>query len=221
MLCTLKVKMLKKSKVKEAEVDIIIRTKNEEEKIQECLEMINKQKTTKKYIVTIIDSGSTDSTLKIASKYDVNIYQIDPKDFNFGTSMQLGIELSKGIYCVFVSAHAIPVNNEWLEEMLRKFDNNKIAAVYGKQSYKNEATLLEKINLDSTFDNEERIQIWNESYKKYNDYKKEIFFSNANSCILTKIARKIPFSKIDASEDREWAMRILKKGYIIIYSNKH
>lgn len=217
---TINIIQKKECSLKKYDINVIIRTKNEAVKIKECLDAIFNQKCNKSFIVSIIDSGSTDSTLKIINNYDINLYQIESKDFNFGTSMQLGIEISKAKYTVFISGHAIPVNNNWLQLMIDGLDLNNVAAVYGKQTYKKDVNLLERINLESTFGNQDRIQKWNNKYKKYSDYKMDILFSNANSCIKTEIALKYPFSKISASEDREWAMRVLKAGFDIKYLHK-
>jgi GT2 family glycosyltransferase len=43
-------------------------------------------------------------------------------------------------------------------------------------------------------------------------------FSNASCCIRKSVAKKIPFRNLIASEDREWAYRVIKNGYKIIYA---
>ena len=216
---TINVIQKKQCSIKKYDINIIIRTKNEANKISKCLKSVFNQKCSNNFIVTIIDSGSTDDTLKIVDNYDINIYSIAPESFNFGTSMQLGIILSKAKYTVFISGHAIPMKENWLQEMINSFDIEHVVAVYGKQTYTDDAYLIEKIGLDSAFGNTSKIQKWNKKFKKYSDYKNEILFSNANSCILTDIALKIPFSKLSASEDREWAMRVLQEGFLIKYNS--
>lgn len=212
------IKSIKKiDTMKDVDVSIIIRTRNEEKRIVECIEKILNQDGNYKMEIIIIDSESTDRTVDLAQKYDLDIYSISPKDFNFGTSIQLGIELSSGKYCTFVSAHAIPQNKLWLKNMIEKFDENT-AAVYSKQIFDEDTFFIEKRALYETFGENYRFQKWNDNYKKYNDYRNEIIFSNASSCIRRKVALEYPFSRIIASEDREWSLRILKAGYNIIYN---
>ena len=62
---------------------IIIRAYNEERHIGRLLEGILKQNVEPAKIV-LVDSGSTDATLSIASRYPVELIQISPEDFTFG-----------------------------------------------------------------------------------------------------------------------------------------
>lgn len=208
---------LKNSSLKKVDISIVIRTKDEEAKIKECLDKILSQKCGKTFEIIIIDSGSSDKTLNYAQNYDVSIYSIPSEQFNFGTSISLGIELSRGKFCVFLSAHAIPRNEFWLENLINKFDDN-VAAVYSKQTYSGDTFFIERRALDEAFGDENRIQKWDNKYKKYNDYKKEILFSNASCCIRKSVAQQIPFSDLIASEDREWAYRVIRNNYTIIYA---
>lgn len=212
-------KNIKKSSKKKCYVTIIIRTKNEEKSLANVLDSVMSQSFDKIFDIIIIDSGSTDKTIEIANKYDLNIYTIPSEEFNFGTTISLGIELSNSDYCIFLSGHSVPANKIWLKKLTQNL-TDKVVASYSKQTYKDDAFFIEKRALDSTFSNNGKIQKWNENYKSYSDYKKDISFSNASSCIKKEIALKFPFSDLVASEDREWALRILKEGYEISYENE-
>ena len=211
--------IIKQCNVLSPTISIIIRCKNEEDKIKECLDMIFKQNINEVFEVVIVDSGSNDNTLNIVNNYNVSIYSIPSIEFNFGSSVQLGIKISRGKYCVFISGHCIPSNDSWLKNLIGEFDNNT-AAVYGKQTYYEDTYFIEKEALDNTFGNYEKTQKWDKKFKLYKDYKNEIIFSNANSCIKKDVANNVKFKKIIASEDREWACRVLKKGYNIKYAPK-
>ncbi|WP_225968921.1 glycosyltransferase family 2 protein [Carnobacterium sp. 1290_CSPC] len=67
-----------------SDITVIILTKNEEKNIEDCLKSL---KNFAKRIV-IVDSGSTDKTIEIANKYNVDVYFHDfenyAKQFNWG-----------------------------------------------------------------------------------------------------------------------------------------
>ena len=63
-------------------ISVVIRTYNEQKHIRDVLESLKSQTYTN-YEVIILDSESSDQTLKIASEYDVRIEHIKKKDFNY------------------------------------------------------------------------------------------------------------------------------------------
>lgn len=114
------------------ETAIIIRTKNEERWIGKVLEIIFKQ-TYKNFEVIIVDSGSIDSTLVIAKKFPVKIFQIHPNQFSYPYALNYGIlQASANKYIVILSAHSIPVSDNWLQDGLENFKiSEQVAGVYG------------------------------------------------------------------------------------------
>jgi glycosyltransferase involved in cell wall biosynthesis len=189
-----------------AEISIIIRTFNEEKKIEECLNKILNQKIKNCFEIIIIDSGSTDKTIKIAEKYPLKIYKIKKSDFTFGKSLNLGCEKAEGSIVVSLSAHAIPLNNYWLKNLISPFKNKKIGAVYGKEIPNSNTNPMEARRIIGTFKNIEKIQ------------NKDNFFTNSNSAFKKILWKQNKFDeKITSSEDHLWASKITKKGYFIYY----
>jgi len=185
-------------------VSIIIRTKNEEKWINACLQSVFDQQFSD-YEVLIIDDHSKDRTLEIASSYNVKIVHIDQPYFP-GLALNTGIKNSKGKYVVCLSGHCVPVNNLWLENLLKHFENKEIAAVYGRQEPLPYSTYSDKRDLWTIFGLDKKVQ------------KKDSFFHNANSMIRRELWEQVPFDeKITNIEDRIWAKTILKKNYSIIY----
>ena len=116
---------------KNSKVSVIIRTYNEEKDIEECLTKIYNQ-SHKHFEVIIVDSESEDKTLETVKKFPVRIIKIKKEDFTFGKSLNLGCSKAKGEYLVSLSAHAIPLTNFWLANLIRPLKNKKIAGVYGR-----------------------------------------------------------------------------------------
>ena len=111
---------------------IIIRSYNEEKHLERLLEGILQQ-TVNDVEIILVDSGSTDRTLEIASQYPVRLLHIAPQEFTFGRSLNLGIQNAQAEFLVFASAHVYPVYPDWLEKLLEPFVDPQVALVYGKQ----------------------------------------------------------------------------------------
>ena len=76
-------------------ISVVIRTYNEEKHIGEVLKSLNKQ-TYSNFEVIILDSQSTDNTIKIAQNYDVRIEQIEKKEFNYSFASNKCVEYATG-----------------------------------------------------------------------------------------------------------------------------
>ena len=187
------------------EVSIIIRTKNEERWITNCLSLIFQQ-TFKDFEIIIVDNNSTDKTLNKASKFKIKKI-IKIKKYTPGKSLNIGISNSKGKYLVFLSAHCLPVDKKWLNLLVKTIKSNKkFAGVYGRQEPMSFSSSKDKRDLSIVFGLDKKIQT------------KDNFFHNANSIISRKIWKKIKFDeKVVNIEDRMWAQEVLSKGYKICY----
>jgi rhamnosyltransferase len=111
---------------------IVIRAFNEETHLGRLLEGIAHQSLGDVEII-LVDSGSTDSTVAIAEAHGARIVHIEPRDFTFGRSLNFGIQAATREFIVIASAHVYPVYPDWLECLLRPFDDERVALVYGKQ----------------------------------------------------------------------------------------
>ena len=111
---------------------IVIRAYNEGRHIGRLLEGIQQQ-TVRNVEIILVDSGSSDDTLAIASKYCAQIVQIKPQDFTFGRSLNLGLQAASHELVVIASAHVYPIYPDWLERLLEPFENQSVGLTYGKQ----------------------------------------------------------------------------------------
>ena len=178
-------------------VSIIIRTKNEEKWITSCIDAIKTQ-TYKNIEIIIVDNQSTDKTLQKIKKNKIKILSI--KNFLPGKALNYGIRKSKGSIVVCLSAHCIPVNKNWLINLIKNLKDNNIAGVYGRQEPLSYSSDLDKRDLLIVFGLDKKIQI------------KDPFFHNANSAFLKKTCKKFPFDeKVTNIEDRVWGHAVIKK----------
>jgi rhamnosyltransferase len=181
------------------------------------------QQTKYTYEVIVIDSGSKDGTLRILNKYPIKLFQIPPGDFNHGETRNLGANYSSnGVkYLVYLSQDATPID-DWLDNLIRPLEEDqKIAGAFSRQIPRKDcvpsiARLMttEWIQLGTP----ERVVKKIEDLEEYERNKPfYAFFSNTSSCLRKSVWQKYPFSRIDFAEDAEWADRVLRAGYTLVY----
>ncbi|MEE9215414.1 MAG: glycosyltransferase [Thermodesulfobacteriota bacterium] len=191
-------------------VSIIVRAFNEERHIGKLFYELFHQKTSFRYEVILIDSGSTDASLDIVAKYNqVIVVQISPEDFSFGYSLNKGIEKAHGEYCVFISAHCYPVSKNWLQKLIEPFNDNKVALVYGKQRGNHNTRYSE-------------CQIFRKWFPDKSVKRQDLAFcNNANVAIRRDIWKFNKFNeKLTGLEDINWAREVITKGYYLSYSSE-
>ena len=188
------------------DISIIIRTYNEEKYLPYLLNSIRTQSLYDQTETIVVDSGSTDSTLAIANDYESEIINIEKRNFTFGRSLNLGCDKAKGKYLIIVSAHCIPINNYWIENLIYPLMEKISTYSYGRQ-----------IGSKETFFSES--QIFNKYYPPItNLFQKGYFCNNANSAIYKQEWEKYQFDEtLTGLEDIDLAKKVFKDGGNISY----
>jgi CMP-N-acetylneuraminic acid synthetase len=184
-------------------VSIIIRTKNEERWIKSCLRGVFGQ-TYRNIEVVIVDNGSTDRTLKRAQEFPIKVIYIE--EFLPGKAINAGVRASKGDILVCLSGHCIPVNDIWLENLVRDLHDPGVAGVYGRQEPLSYTSDFDKRDLITVFGLDKKIQL------------KDSFFHNANSAFRRDTWERFPFDEeVTNIEDRVWGQQVIASGLKIVY----
>ena len=184
---------------------IVIRAYNEEKHIGRLLEGIQRQ-TIKDVEVILVDSGSTDSTVSIAESCGARIVRIPSAEFTFGRSLNFGVRAARREFVVIVSAHVYPVYPDWLETLLRPFDDDNVALVYGKQRGTDFAKFSEQ-------------QIFHQWYPDVSNLDQATAFcNNANAAIRKSLWEKNSYDEtLTGLEDLAWAGWAKEQGHAIVY----
>lgn len=186
---------------------IVIRCYNEEEHIGRLLSGILQQ-TLNNVEIIIVDSGSTDATISIASRYPVKILSILPEEFSFGRALNIGCQEASGEFIIIVSAHVYPVNKDWLEKLITPFSDSRVALVYGKQRGDDRTKYSEQQIFAHWFP---------EGLALVQDHP---FCNNANAAIRRSLWQKLPYNEnLTGLEDLDWAKRAMESGYKIAYAS--
>lgn len=198
------------------ETSIIIRTKNEEKWIGECLRRLRRQ-TYRDFEIVIVDSGSTDRTPEIVGQYDTRLFLIPQEDFSYPYALNYGCERAQATkYLVMLSAHSLPISDTWLQDGINAFINDRVIGVYGGIFALPDASIWEKILW-----NKLRSALWPRHrtvIKK--DSMGVLGFTNA---IIRKDlwdAHHFDQAYGAGGEDGEWARYWFARGYVAVKEAK-
>ncbi len=204
-------------------VSVVIPTKNAGPLFAEVMERIQVQECCYPIDVTIVDSGSTDETVAIARKHGANIIPIDPAQFDHGLTRNLAIENTSGEIVVLLTQDAVPGDTQLIRNLIKVFDDPRVAGVYGRQVPRPEADVLTRRNLNRwltgrmksevSFINNISIYCSMTPYERY----KFCNFDNVCSAIRRSVWKEIPFRANEFAEDLDWSKRVLEGGWKIAY----
>jgi glycosyltransferase involved in cell wall biosynthesis len=181
-----------------------VRVKNEARAIPEFLRRLDRQQNRDNVELIFLDSGSTDGTVELLGKVDCNLYQIAPEDFQFGSTCNLLMSLSKSPVCVFLSGHVLLQDENILQTVLRRLSGNEAAALYFRQVTGElfGSTASQRAYLARRFPEGKQSIILQDPGS----------FSNAASALTRTAWERTPFPEVTASEDFLWAKQHLIAG---------
>jgi len=184
---------------------VVIRAYNEGKYLGRLLEGI-KQQTLRDTEVILVDSGSTDDTVSIAESFGTKIVRIPSAEFTFGRSLNYGIQAASREFVVMASAHVYPTYPDWLETLLRPFQDDQVALTYGKQRGCAGSKYSES-------------QIFHQWYPDLSKPRQETAFcNNANAAIRKSLWEKNPYDEtLTGLEDLAWAKWATQQGHAIAY----
>ncbi len=186
---------------------IVIRAYNESDHLGRLLEGIARQ-TRRDVEVILVDSGSTDATVQIAESHGAHIVHIQPGEFTFGRSLNLGIQSASAELIVIASAHVYPVYPDWIETLLRPFDDPDVALVYGRQ----------RGTAASQFSEHQIFRQWFPDADLADQ--SNPFCNNANAAIRRGLWAEHPYDEtLTGLEDLAWAKWAQSRGGRIFYSS--
>jgi rhamnosyltransferase len=184
---------------------VVVRCFNEGRHIERLLRGLMRQTQPPGQII-VVDSGSTDATLAIASRFPVEIHRIDPERFSFGRSLNIGCTAATGEVIIVVSGHVYPMYDTWLDELTAPLADPHVALAYGRQQ-----------GDDQTKYSERRVMArW---FPTRSDLRQvHPFCNNANAAVRRSVWQLQPYDEeLTGLEDLDWAKRAMEHGHGIAY----
>ncbi len=185
-------------------ISIVFRALNEAKWFGQALKACQNQKLDPgiKMELLLVDSGSTDDTIRIAQSHDCNVFHIKKSEFTFGRSLNVGCEAATGDVLVFISAHCIPVNEDWLQNLVAPLLSGECDYTYGAQVGLSGVTRFSES------------QVFAHYYQAESNLKQDGFFcNNANAATRRETWAKFRFDEqVTGLEDMVLGKAIVADG---------
>ena len=205
-------------------VSIILLTKNSQHYLREILQAIYSQATSHGFEVIAVDSGSQDSTLDILAEYPVRLFQIPPEEFNHGETRNLGARQAhpSSQYLVYLTHDATPATPYWLENLLVAVNESpQVAGAFSRHLPRPTCPLPMARLLAEEWEQSGMPTRVVKRFTDPDDYERRrayyAWFSNSSSCLRKDVWQQFSFARVEFAEDAEWADRVLRAGYTLIY----
>jgi rhamnosyltransferase len=186
-------------------LSLVVRCFNEEAHIGRLLTGVFQQTRVPDEVI-IVDSGSTDATLSIASAFDVKIMELAPESFSFGRALNIGLAATASDFAVLASAHVYPLFDTWLAHLTGPFSDSRVALTYGRQ----------QTPPNGRFSEQRLMSKWYPAESDPNQA--HPFCNNANAAVRRSAWEGRPYDEdLTGLEDLDWAKAAMKRGHAIAY----
>lgn len=201
-------------------VTVSVLTFDGERYLEALLAAVEEQRYDGEVEILVVDSGSTDRTLEIVAAHPrVRLHRIPNSEFGHGRTRNLVAELATGDIVAYLTHDAVPAHPRWLHELVLPFvDDERIAAVVGKQVPRRSAPPILKYDIQRVF---ERLgpdygmtvvadwgQLGDEGVRAA-----AAFYSDANSAARRSVLRgAVPYRDVAYAEDQLFARDLLAAG---------
>lgn len=181
---------------------IVMRAHNDVELIEQTLEVLHRQ--TRPFELIALDNLSSDGTREMLAKFTDRI--IDVPVYVPGQVLNQGMIHTSGEIVVFLNSDCTPVDENWLENLLKGFSDGKVAAVFGRQIPRPDCKPLFAKDTEDTYGDGHRQKYWRNC------------FSMASSAIRRSVWDTIRFNEnLCIAEDIDWTWRARQAGHTIEY----
>ena len=124
-------------------ISVIIPTINAAACLEELIGRIKNQRQQAGQII-VIDSGSSDGTLELATELGATVIAITPGTFDHGATRNLAAEEASGSIIVFMTQDALPADDETIGRLIEPLKEDLTVVSYARQVPADEASFSEK-----------------------------------------------------------------------------
>lgn len=110
---------------------VIIPTYNAEQQIQRLCQALRSQTVSTEIIV--VDSSSSDKTVKVAESFGAKVLVVQTKDFDHGGTRTEAGKSAQGDILIYMTQDALPYDRHTIGNIVRIFEDQMLAAAFGRQ----------------------------------------------------------------------------------------
>ena len=191
------------SQIEDPAVAVIMRSKNEQPYTDLALEGLKRQ-TYRNYILYNVDSGSTDGSFEAVQRNNLapeRVVQISPEEyFPPGRVLNSMIERTREPIIVFQNADAVPLDEFWLERLVRPIIEDKADATMSRQVARRGSPFIVVCDMER-------------AYGGKNCRDGNVDFFSAVACAFRRtLWEETKFFTLGYAEDLVWSHECKKKG---------
>lgn len=167
--------------------------------------------------IVLVDSMSTDATRQlVAGDPDVRVIPI--ANFSHGRARNVGVREARGDIVVFMSQDAQPLDETWMANLIKPFEDQAVAAAYSRQVPYPDASPMECFFLNNHFPAGQGVRRMKDKDGKPAGFK-SVFFSNVSSAARRSILLQYPFDEtLIMCEDQQLSRDVINAGYVVTYA---
>ena len=191
------------------EISVVVPARNAAQTIGSCLQSLFEQSVSReRYEVIVVDDGSTDDTGQVVERSGATL--IAQSHQGPAAARNSGVSESKGSILLFTDADCVPETN-WVEEMVRPFDDREIAGVKGVYRTGQGGIMPRFVQCEY----EERYELMaRQRYIDFIDtysagYRREVFVAAGG------FDTRYPSASV---EDQEFSFRLAERGYKMVFN---
>lgn len=185
-------------------VSVVIRTFDSATTLPDVLRKLDPQPDDE---LIVVDSGSRDETLEIASQHSARILTAE-KPFNYSSALNVGFAAARNPWVMALSSHCIPVERHYLPAWRRILENlpASVVSAYGR---------LLTTEKRSEADPGEAVHLFDRAAWEKN---KQINGGNANGVYRRDVWQQHKFDPSwPTAEDLEWLIWAIRHGHHVAY----
>jgi glycosyltransferase involved in cell wall biosynthesis len=171
----------------------------------------------------VIDSTSTDNSLKITQEYfpDALVRKIPKTDFNHGETRNTLVQMATSEYIFFLTQDVILADRYLLRSLVTEVKNEGVALAFCRHiPYPNHNEFVKR-DINGTFSSFRVIFSTPSGLVDHENDQLRLAFSSNNASMYKKsLLSKYPFEMIVYGEDQLWTKMMLKKGYLLMTNEK-
>ncbi len=179
---------------------VIVRAKDSASTLEAALLALRAQSVAVE--VVVVDSGSTDRTLEIADRHADVVLHLPAERFTFGRALNTGADACSGQVHFALSSHVLPPDERWVERSLAHYADPRVVATTGSLLDPDGAGPLRRA-VRQDLAHARAHPRWG--------------MTNTASSWRAEVFAHHRFDEAcEASEDKEWALRALADGGVVV-----